>query len=852
MLFQSAPCRRLTFIDVRRAFDVIRAAANFLLLSAGCAAALAVPSAEKSTAAEPPDLKQAAQALRDQLPEVALAKLERLLAQPKLESSLRRSASVRLAEAALRCGKPERAAAALPNPASPEERFWKAAALQSLGRLTEADQLLSEWPTDATGPLDEEAAFNRASIALALQHREKAASILEPLAKSTTSRVSQRALLWLVEVHWLGNDLAAVRTGIAELEKAPLQSPFAEQLRYLKGRLALQDEKLTEALAFFTSVAGSKSAGTELAQAATIGLAKVQRLSGDKASAARTLGAFVTSSPESRLLDNAFAEIILCNTPPVAELNKILESWVTETNPVISPYARLALIAASEAADQFEVAVQRCKDFVMRHGASPLLPRVVLQEARLLIRQGRLPDAIALLEETKAKAPPEFGALAAEMEAYARLRNCEFSQAARLFNEAARAAPEPEQRLLAAFNGALASLQAGQMTDAIAMIDSLPVATKNFQADLLLERGLYAAAQGGPDADKLLATFLDSSPEHPRAFEAAIARAELALTATEFDIAGIRDKLRAAAQIAKTLDEQERLAVLELRIDSLTLDPELVAKKTTAFLEGHPESPWKAELLMRSGEALYNAQQYGAAKADFLRLAEELPDSPLIDTALFWAGKAALGSMAKGCEVEALKLWDKVAKGNGPLKVNARIEQAKLNQRRDPAAALQLFDAILKDEPAPDRETRFAVLCLKGETLLARDAGKSDQPKAALECFDAVIQTPEVPANWKQQALVRKGVALEQLQHSGPALEAYYEAMNVHSPESAPPGGDLFWFFRAGEKAIRLIESMPRPDWRGAVSIANRLGEAPGPQGAAARAKASRLATEHFIYDAEQ
>jgi tetratricopeptide (TPR) repeat protein len=294
--------------------------------------------------------------------------------------------------------------------------------------------------------------------------------------------------------------------------------------------------------------------------------------------------------------------------------------------------------------------------------------------------------------------------------------------------------------------------------------------------------------------------------------------------------------------------------LLGLHFDSLSATPEAFAKKADQYLTSHPiGSQARADLLFNLAERLYNAQQYAAAKARFLQLVKEEPDSDPaeVEAALFYAGKATLGSLAKGCEEEAMRLWDQVASGKGNLRLHARLEQGKLDQRRNPAAALQIFDDILKAVPPPDPSLKNYALCLRGETLLATSQASPDKLQEAISAFDLILTNPSSSVRWKQQAQVRKGDGLVSIKQEAPALEAYYEAMNLTplTPTSANAEADYFWFFRAGEKAMRLLEA--KQNWKAAVAIAQKLADAPGARGDSARERANRLITEHYLWQDE-
>jgi hypothetical protein len=66
---------------------------------------------------------------------------------------------------------------------------------------------------------------------------------------------------------------------------------------------------------------------------------------------------------------------------------------------------------------------------------------------------------------------------------------------------------------------------------------------------------------------------------------------------------------------------------------------------------------------------------------------------------------------------------------------------------------------------------------------------------------------------------------------------------------SDPPGGeapDDYWYHRAGEKALRLLESRQKYDE--AVTIAEKMARAPGPRGRLAAELVNQLALKYGIW----
>ena len=800
-------------------------------------------------AVESPELKAAESAMRDHLPEVAMTKLERLLATPKLDAGLAAQARTRLAEACVRAEKWDRAleiTAGAKAQSQPEMAFWRAMALQSLGRWSEALEVSAALPTDPAWPWFREATYNRVAILSAVGDFAEAEKVLAPLLKDASA---VHPHLWQAELLIRQKRWSEAEAALQVLTTR--DSAEQSEQAFLWGRLRLEQENYPEAISHFAPlVQPEMKLPRALHQTTLYLLARAQRLAGERIAAVTSLATLVAETPEAELLGATFEEFQRCNTPPDAEMIRLLLAWRGSNDAQTKALATLALVTAKEASGDLAEALRLCQEFIASQPESPLMTQVLLRQSRLLIQQGQVQQALLLFKPLQEpQQPASVRAFAAAMLAYAEVRAEDFHRAAEAFKLVSETTADPEKQLVATFQAALASVSAKEPEVGAMLLAALPAAkAKPLQVDYLLERGLYAAGQGAAEATTLLQQFLDQQSQHPRAFAAALALAEISLQNIVSAPQTVRERIAVAQGWAKTPEDLQRVEILTLHLESLNATPEAFAKKADQFLSAHPESVLRADLLMKIAVRFYNTQQYAPAKARFLQIVEEEPESSLVETSLFWAGKAALG-LGKGCEDEAIKLWDRVAAGKGMMQMDAKLEQAKLNQRRNPPAALQIFETILKATPPPNANLRYTVLCLRGETLMATAGEDAAKWQEALNGFDQVIQSPEASVYWKQQAYVRKGGCLENLKQDAAALEAYHEAMNLSRNNNSPNEADYHWFFRAGGKAIRLLES--KKNWEAAVAIAQKLAEAPGPQADAARERASRITTEHFLWQDE-
>ena len=109
-------------------------------------------------------------------------------------------------------------------------------------------------------------------------------------------------------------------------------------------------------------------------------------------------------------------------------------------------------------------------------------------------------------------------------------------------------------------------------------------------------------------------------------------------------------------------------------------DPSQSARSVQAlaqdYLQKYPDSPAKAEVRLKLGEIYFRENDFPNAQTQFELVREDSPDSPLVETPLFLAGEAARKSLNSASVDRAISLFEDVYKLGGPLKFQARLEQA--------------------------------------------------------------------------------------------------------------------------------------------------------------------------------
>src|SRR4030095_8398144 len=108
-----------------------------------------------------------------------------------------------------------------------------------------------------------------------------------------------------------------------------------------------------------------------------------------------------------------------------------------------------------------------------------------------------------------------------------------------------------------------------------------------------------------------------------------------------------------------------------------------------------------------------------------------------------------------------LVLFDQVVQKNGAMRWAARNEQAVIERKLGkPKDALTLYDEVLKSDVGAS-EKREA-LCGKGDIFFEMGATDPSNYQRAIEIYDQLASDRGEPIHWRNQALFKKGICLEQ------------------------------------------------------------------------------------------
>jgi tetratricopeptide (TPR) repeat protein len=477
----------------------------------------------------------------------------------------------------------------------------------------------------------------------------------------------------------------------------------------------------------------------------------------------------------------------------------------------------------------------------------PALGEADLELAQLHLAKEQWDDAIVAANAALGQNfDPGFKERVDWLIAEANYRRGRLDQAAPIYEQVAQRAPALAQEAL--FNAALCWLRLDRAAEFAAdyrKISQDPT-RQSAGGELLLEEGAVQAAQGKAEAVQTFQRFIHDFPQSPRVSEAWMSLAELAFHAPRPDLEAARKDLARAREERPTAAALERADYLQIWLEdtSSSTDETPVITAANNFLRQHPDSRFTPEVRMKLAEAYFRRQDFANAQTQFELLAQQNPDAPLAEKALFFAALSATSSMGAGSLDHALALLDQVVKLNGDLKWAARNEEAAIERRLGKDREAQaLYDEVLKNN-AKAAEHREA-LCGKGDILYEMGTAEAQNYQHAIELYEQLATEPGVPAHWRNQAEFKKGKAQEKLNDKPGALTTYYGVIEKGARPDVQH--EFFWFYKAGFNAAHLLEEAN--DWKSAVAVYRKLAAVGGTRSDEAKTRLTQLRLEHFLWD---
>jgi outer membrane protein assembly factor BamD (BamD/ComL family) len=790
------------------------------------------------------ELADATSPLAESVPEVAVARLETLLNKNLAESDWRAVAE-KLAEAHVGAKQEEAALVLLADPRLrelPWAKFWRAQAFASLRRWADALPLYEQLEADETSSFRKAATFGAAEMLRALGRPDEALTKFSALAHD--KEWATRAQLRLAKLYIDRGDATNARRVLDDMQ--PESVGEQNERRFLAGRLELISQRPEKAISVFDELLKKpENVPRATLIAAVFGMvdAHVQLKTPD--AGADLIEDFINRFPGDPDLSVLFARLDELYRAERKPSRSDLEKWVRNPEQPRRTFARWYLARLETRAGRRDRARQLFRDVRRTSAKTAEVAGALLDFAQLEAEDGHFDEAIAILDDARLLRPDppvvdQINLLAAKTQYLAK----RFDVSTAAFEQIGHSnSPWAKVALL---NASAGWLQLGDHERFAANYNQLERqgVDEESRANLRLEEALVQAAKSDSHAATALQQFIHDFPKNPRVSEAWVSLAELAFHSSPPRIDEARTNLARAADSRPTAAATERADYLRIWIeDSASADETKVVELAKRFLGQHGASPFAPAVRMKLAEIYYRRQDFANAQTEFEILAQENPDGPMGENALFFAAESAMSSMGERSLDRAIVLFDQVVRLNGALRWPARNEQAiierKLGKSQD---ALVLYDEVLKSDAGPS-EKREA-LCGKGDIFFEMGGSHPENYQRALEIYEQLASDKNTPIHWRNQALFKKALCLEKRNDRPGALATFYKVLE---DEARPDRrSELFWYYKAGFNAARLLEDDSK--WESAVAVYEKLAAAGGSRSEEARARLNRLRLEHFLW----
>jgi TolA-binding protein len=786
----------------------------------------------------------AVQPLNQGVPAVAVSRLE-MLRQQNLTPAQRRDVAGALAQALVSVNRPGDALALIDQEGlstTPAEQFWKAQALAGLGRWSDALSLYNQAAAQRDFGLATEAQFGAAQMLQALRRTDEAVQKLSPLLEA--KRWKGRASVRLASLYLDKGDPEKAQRILQGLKGENVAERKAQ--RYLKARIELRLGHAERATPYLEPLTKKPRQVTHSLLIATLSLLADCHLqlktpeTGDD-----FLEDFIDHHPVDPALPQIFAKLDQLYAAEKKPVRAELERWAREQEQPRRGLAQWYLARIELRAGRRDRAYQ-VLNALRRSGAQlPELAGGLFELAQMEMETGNPDEALAIAAEARSWRPG--GELAKRFEFLAGSAEYalgHFNSASATFAQLAdRSCPEAAA---AQYNAALGWLELGETAKFAAVQNDSSAGSLQPQdrIELRLQEGLIKARQQQPGAADALRKFIADFPQDARASEAWVALAEMTFHQDPNQAGEARKILDRAMSGQVTPAARERAQYLMIWIEEAAGgNSDRMIELAKRFLADEPGSALTGDVRMKLAEAYYLRQDFANAQTEFELFSQNNPNSPLLEKALFFAAKSAVNSMASHALDRAITLFDQVVQMKGELRWSARNEQALIERKLGkPEQALLLYDEVLNNDARPG-EKREA-LCGKGDIYFELSTADSKNYQRAIEAYDQLASlTPEL-GHWHNQALFKKGICLEKKADRGAALATLYQVLE--SPVRPERGSELFWFYKAGFNAARLLEADAQ--WDSAAKVYQKLAAVGGSRSEEAQVRLNQLRLEHFLW----
>ena len=552
-----------------------------------------------------------------------------------------------------------------------------------------------------------------------------------------------------------------------------------------------------------------------------------------------------------RLLDQLYAK---AGTPDTATLKKWSSDATKSTRAKLASYYQAKgelRLGHPEAAESLLVSL------IKNYPADPLSDRATILLVSSKLQHGMSPEALGLAAD-RASASPEIRARLAYLRGLAATSAGKTEEAKGAFSQASTLDPLLANDAL--FNQAIlisktgrGSLDLSQAARELVQSQS-GVPSEEMQLQIALDLARRGEASGLP----MVLLVAEKATDPTIKSRARLAASELNMKSGKGD-AAISDLAKAVHENSSEPEREEYLNVF-LKDTGRKADGAAVTVAARAFLDKHPESRFVPEVRLKLAETLLSSGDVQGARVEFEQLAAADAGTDLGRHALFLAAQSAARSMDPASIDDSLMLLERVAKtgGNDRMVWQARLQEGALkNAQNLPLEALAIYDKILSSTNSestgssgstnaptgPDAELIAAALMAKGDTLHQLGIKDPLKEREALKSWQELAANSSISLRWRNQALCKSALILENLGEGDAALATYYQTFK--NPRSGEP--EQLWHDKAAFEAARLLES--RKQWNDAVALYGQIVAEGGPRSEEAKARLSKLRLENFLWE---
>jgi tetratricopeptide (TPR) repeat protein len=354
-----------------------------------------------------------------------------------------------------------------------------------------------------------------------------------------------------------------------------------------------------------------------------------------------------------------------------------------------------------------------------------------------------------------------------------------------------------------------------------------------------------------PRGPELLTTFLSEYKDHERRLEALVALAEYALRHNPPDLEEAEKWITQVRATIATMDSarrspwEERIETSQLLLAELSGDPQVFTKAVEAYLTKFPQSPDAIEWNMKLGQTYFQIENYAKAETVFATLARSHPDSPMAESALYFAARSAMSLLNTGGYDRAVAFLQLVEEKKGPLAREARLLQAFAERRlgQDESAAKILAELDKESSRAPV-EFQWAVAMEWADLLFAGTAATTESKEQAIQQYQELVKNKTYDPGLRVRGALQLFQCLMALNRQQEAIEQAYTALRDTESLAEP---DRIWHDRLG---LELSDAMQaRGEWRSAIRLADTIAASGGPKAAEAKQLAAQLRLAHMVWD---